>query len=102
MTTQANQLATERAKQVRLMIFDVDGVLTDGGLRYGAQGETIKTFHVLDGHGIKLLQQFNVNTAIISARKSEIVVQRAKDLGIDWLRQGAQDKHAAFEELQFL
>ncbi|MFN5100899.1 MAG: KdsC family phosphatase [Burkholderiaceae bacterium] len=99
MTTQANQLATERAKQVRLMIFDVDGVLTDGGLRYGAQGETIKTFHVLDGHGIKLLQQFNVKTAIISARESEIVVQRAKDLGIDWLRQGAQDKHAAFEEL---
>ena len=99
MTTQATQLATERAKQVRLMIFDVDGVLTDGGLRYGAQGETIKTFHVLDGHGIKLLQQFNVNTAIISARKSEIVVQRAKDLGIDWLRQGAQDKRAAFEEL---
>jgi 3-deoxy-D-manno-octulosonate 8-phosphate phosphatase (KDO 8-P phosphatase) len=99
MTTQATQPATERAKQVRLMIFDVDGVLTDGGLRYGAQGETIKTFHVLDGHGIKLLQQFNVKTAIISARKSEIVVQRAKDLGIDWLRQGAQDKRAAFEEL---
>jgi 3-deoxy-D-manno-octulosonate 8-phosphate phosphatase (KDO 8-P phosphatase) len=99
MTTQATQRATERAKQVRLMIFDVDGVLTDGGLRYGARGETIKTFHVLDGHGIKLLQQFNVKTAIISARKSEIVVQRAKDLGIDWLRQGAQDKRAAFEEL---
>ena len=99
MTTQATQRATERAKQVRLMIFDVDGVLTDGGLRYGAQGETIKTFHVLDGHGIKLLQQFNVKTAIISARESEIVVQRAKDLGIDWLRQGAQDKRAAFEEL---
>ena len=99
MTTQAIQPATERAKQVRLMIFDVDGVLTDGGSRYGAQGETIKTFHVLDGHGIKLLQQFNVKTAIISARKSEIVVQRAKDLGIDWLRQGAQDKRSAFEEL---
>ena len=99
MTTQATQPATECAKQVRLMIFDVDGVLTDGGLRYGAQGETIKTFHVLDGHGIKLLQQFNVKTAIISARESEIVVQRAKDLGIDWLRQGVQDKRAAFEEL---
>ncbi len=56
MTTQALSVATERAKQVRLMIFDVDGVLTDGGLRYGAQGESLKTFHVLDGHGIKLLQ----------------------------------------------
>ena len=99
MTTQAIQLAMERAKQVRLMIFDVDGVLTDGGLRYGAQGETIKTFHVLDGHGIKLLQQFNIRTAIISARESTIVAQRARDLGIDLLRQGVQNKRAAFEQL---
>lgn len=99
MTTQASTLATERAKQVRLMIFDVDGVLTDGGLRYGAQGETLKTFHVLDGHGIKLLQQFNVKTAIISARESAIVVKRAADLSISLLRQGVHDKRTAFEQL---
>lgn len=99
MTTQALSVATERAKQVRLMIFDVDGVLTDGGLRYGAQGESLKTFHVLDGHGIKLLQQFNVKVAIISARESAIVVKRAADLGINMLQQGVHDKRAAFEQL---
>jgi 3-deoxy-D-manno-octulosonate 8-phosphate phosphatase (KDO 8-P phosphatase) len=99
MTTQAITLASERAKQVRLMIFDVDGVLTDGGLRYGPQGETLKTFHVLDGHGIKLLQQFNVKTAIISARESAIVAKRAADLGISLLHQGVHDKRAAFEQL---
>jgi len=99
MTMQATPLATERAKQVRLMIFDVDGVLTDGGLRYGAQGETLKTFHVLDGHGIKLLQQFNVTVAIISARESAIVVKRAADLGISMLQQGVHDKRAAFAQL---
>ncbi len=99
MTAQPAALATERAKQVRLMIFDVDGVLTDGGLRYGAQGETLKTFHVLDGHGIKLLQQLNVRTAIISAREAAIVVKRAADLGISILRQGVHDKRAIFEQL---
>ena len=99
MTTQALLLATERARQVRLMIFDVDGVLTDGGLRYGPQGETLKTFHVLDGHGIKLLQQFNVKTAIISARETAIVAKRAADLGISLLHQGVHDKRAAFEQL---
>lgn len=99
MDTRAEQLAMERAQKVRLMMFDVDGVLTDGGLRYGAHGEAIKTFHVLDGHGIKLLQQFNVKAAIISARDSDIVRRRATDLGINLLHQGVHDKHAAFEQL---
>ena len=89
--------ATERARRVKLMIFDVDGVLTDGGLRYGSEGETIKTFNVLDGHGIKLLQQSGVTTAIISARQSPIVARRASDLGIAILMQGVHDKRAAFE-----
>ena len=89
--------ATERASRVKLMIFDVDGVLTDGGLRYGPDGELIKTFNVLDGHGIKLLQQSGVKTAIISARQSGIVARRAADLGIAILMQGVHDKRAAFE-----
>ena len=89
--------ATERASRVKLMIFDVDGVLTDGGLRYGPDGELIKTFNVLDGHGIKLLQQSGVKTAIISARQSAIVARRAADLGIGILMQGVHDKRAAFE-----
>jgi 3-deoxy-D-manno-octulosonate 8-phosphate phosphatase (KDO 8-P phosphatase) len=91
--------AKERAKQVRLMIFDVDGVLTDGRLRYGGDGELIKTFNVLDGHGIKLLQQSGVKTAIISARQSPIVARRAADLGVNSVLQGIHDKRSAFETL---
>jgi 3-deoxy-D-manno-octulosonate 8-phosphate phosphatase (KDO 8-P phosphatase) len=91
--------AIARAARVRLMIFDVDGILTDGSLHYGPDGEVIKTFNVLDGHGIKLLQQSGVATAIISARKSPIVVRRAADLGIAHVQQGVHDKRAAFEQL---
>ncbi|HEX7636596.1 MAG TPA: HAD family hydrolase [Noviherbaspirillum sp.] len=93
------QDAVARAAQVRLMIFDVDGILTDGSLHYGPQGELIKTFNVLDGHGIKLLQQSGVAAAIISARQSEIVARRAADLGIRHLYQGVHDKKQAFEQL---
>ncbi len=89
----------QRAQRVKLMIFDVDGVLTDGGLRYGAEGEQIKTFHVLDGHGIKLLQQSGVKAAIISARSSDIVARRAADLGMAHLMQGIHDKRAGFDKL---
>lgn len=88
-----------RAARVRLMVFDVDGILTDGSLHYGAEGELIKTFNVLDGHGIKLLQQSGVATAIISARQSALVVRRAADLGIAHLYQGVHDKARAFAEL---
>lgn len=88
-----------RAARVRLMIFDVDGILTDGSLHYAPDGELIKTFNVLDGHGIKLLQQSGVATAIISARKSAIVAKRAADLGILHLFQGVHNKLEAFEEL---
>jgi 3-deoxy-D-manno-octulosonate 8-phosphate phosphatase (KDO 8-P phosphatase) len=92
-------VATERAANVRLMIFDVDGILTDGSLHFGADGEVIKTFNVLDGHGIKLLQQSGVATAIISARQSPIVLRRATDLGIQHVFQGIHDKRNAFEQL---
>ena len=88
-----------RAAQVRLMIFDVDGVLTDGALHFGADGEVIKSFNVLDGHGIKMLQQSGVATAIISARQSAIVMRRATDLGVRHVQQGVHDKRAAFEQL---
>ncbi|RZI44929.1 HAD family hydrolase [Herbaspirillum sp. HC18] len=91
--------AVARAACVQLMIFDVDGILTDGSLHYGPDGELIKTFNVLDGHGIKLLQQSGVATAIISARKSDIVARRASDLGIRHLFQGVHDKRTAFEQL---
>ncbi len=93
-----NLSSVERAKRLRLMIFDVDGVLTDGGLRYGSDGELIKTFNVLDGHGIKQLQNSGVRTAIISARQSTIVARRAADLGITILLQGVHDKKSAFRQ----
>lgn len=99
MQSSTKPTATERAKQVRLMVFDVDGVLTDGRLRYGSDGEVIKTFNVLDGHGIKLLQQSGVKTSIISARQSTIVARRAADLGIGTVLQGIHDKRTAFETL---
>lgn len=91
--------AIARAARIRLMIFDVDGILTSGNLHYGPEGELIKTFNVLDGHGIKLLQQAGIATAIISARKSPIVARRAADLGITHVQQGVHDKRAAFEQL---
>nr|WP_233212678.1 HAD hydrolase family protein [Collimonas sp. PA-H2] len=81
------------------MIFDVDGILTDGGLLYGADGEQLKRFNALDGHGIKQLQQSGVATAIISARQSAIVSRRAGDLGIAHVQQGVHDKYAAFIKL---
>jgi 3-deoxy-D-manno-octulosonate 8-phosphate phosphatase (KDO 8-P phosphatase) len=90
---------TARAAKIRLMIFDIDGVMTDGSLHYMADGEAIKTFHVHDGLGIKLLQQSGVPTAIITARQSEIIAKRAKDLGIEHVMQGVHDKRAGFETL---
>lgn len=89
----------ERAARVKLMIFDVDGVLTDGSLHYGADGEALKTFNVYDGLGIKLLQESGVQTAIISARTSPQVIKRAADLGISHLHQGGHDKLTPFRAL---
>ncbi len=88
-----------RAAAVKVMIFDVDGVLTDGSLTYGPDGEATKTFNVLDGLGIQLLQKTGVHTAIISARSSPIVVRRAADLGIMHVHQGIHDKRIAFAKL---
>ena len=88
-----------RARRIRLMVFDVDGVLTDGSLHFGADGEMLKTFNVLDGHGIKLLQQSGVITAIISARQSALVARRAVDLGITHVQQGVHDKLSGFQAL---
>ncbi len=91
--------ARARAARIRLMIFDVDGILTDGSLQYGAEGEIVKSFNVLDGLGIRLLQQSGVGAAIVTARKSEIVARRAADLGIEHVLQGVHDKRAGFEDL---
>jgi 3-deoxy-D-manno-octulosonate 8-phosphate phosphatase (KDO 8-P phosphatase) len=91
--------STQRAARVKLMIFDVDGVLTDGRLYYGDQGEMLKTFDTLDGHGIKLLAAVGIASAIITGRKSGIVEARARELGIAHIYQGVHDKTAAFADL---
>ena len=88
-----------RAKSVRLAIFDVDGVLTDGTLWIGPSGEVFKPFNILDGHGVKMLQKAGIDTAILSGRDSEAVQRRADELSIRHVVQGAGDKLAAFEEL---
>jgi len=91
--------ALGRAKRVRLMLFDVDGVLTDGRLWYGPSGEVLKAFSVLDGHGVKLLIQSGVAVALLSGRTSAAVAQRAAELGIAQVLQGIEDKLTAFESL---
>ena len=89
----------ERTRRVRLAIFDVDGVLTDGTLYYSGAGEELKAFNVRDGHGMRMLQASGVTLAIITSRTSRGVGVRARDLGINLLYQGASDKTAAFAEL---
>ncbi len=90
-----NQLATN----VRLLILDVDGVMTDGKLYFSASGDSMKTFHTQDGQGIKLLRSSGVAVGIITGRKSEIVAQRAAELGLDHVLQGREDKLQALQEL---
>ena len=91
--------ALARARRVRMVIFDVDGVLTDGRLWYGPGGEELKAFHAFDGHGVKLLQLAGLETALISGRQSAAVAERSRELGIEHVIQGADDKRAAFRSL---
>lgn len=87
------------ATNLKLMAFDVDGVLTDGGLYYTEDGKELKVFNTLDGHGLKMLQKSGVRLAIITGRKSGCVAARAANLGIDLLFQGVEDKRQVMTEL---
>jgi len=89
----------ERLRRLRLMIFDVDGVLTDGTLYFSETGAELKAFNARDGHGLKMLKESGVEVAILSARRSRAVEVRAAELGITLVEQGAKDKGAAFESL---
>lgn len=91
--------APERARRVRLMVFDVDGVLTDGRLWFGAQGEALKVFHSFDGHGIKMLGASGVRIALLSGRRSDAVAARAAELGIERVLQGVARKRERFDAL---
>ncbi len=89
----------QRAAQVRLVIFDVDGVLTDGSLFFGDDGQEYKAFHSRDGHGMKMLQETGVEIGIITARTSQVVEYRMNNLGIRHVYQGKLDKLPAYDEL---
>ena len=89
-----------RAKKVKLLILDVDGVLTDGKIIYGVPDVELKAFDVKDGHGIKLLQRAGVKIAFITGRNSAVVAKRARELKIEHLYQGAIDKLEAYEDLK--
>ena len=91
--------APERARRVKLMLFDVDGVLTDGTLWYGPSGEELKAFHSYDGHGIKMLAESGVRVALLSGRSSAAVAARAAELGIEHVLQGVERKREAYEGL---
>lgn len=87
------------AQGIRVIFFDVDGVLTDGGLYFSAEGETLKRFHTLDGHGIKLLAQAGIVPAVISGRDSAALRKRLGALGVTHARLGTEDKLPAAEAL---
>jgi 3-deoxy-D-manno-octulosonate 8-phosphate phosphatase (KDO 8-P phosphatase) len=90
------------ATRIRLFALDVDGTLTDGTLWYGPDGETLKAFHVHDGLGLRLLLEEGIEIAIITARRSEIVTKRMRDLGITRVYLGRDDKRAVLVELATL
>ncbi|MEJ2478699.1 MAG: 3-deoxy-manno-octulosonate-8-phosphatase KdsC [Acidihalobacter sp.] len=89
----------QRLRDIRLVIFDVDGVLTDGRLVLGDDGQEYKAFNSKDGHGMRMLQDSGVALAILTGRRSQVVERRATDLGIGHVIQGRRDKLPAFEEL---
>lgn len=92
-------LAQRKAREVKLMAFDVDGVMTDGTLFFTAQGDEMKAFNTLDGHGLKILASAGVLLAIITGRTSRALELRARNLGIEILLQGVEDKYGAMQGL---
>lgn len=90
----------QKAANIKLALFDVDGVLTDGKLHYSADGEQLKVFHALDGHGLKMLQSAGIEVGVISARKSLALQTRLNDLGIKHCHLGVNDKLAVFSQIK--
>ncbi len=87
-----------KAQEIRVVFLDVDGVLTDGSLYFTETGETIKRFHTLDGHGLKLLQRIGISTAVITGRDSKPLRLRLEALGIEHVHYGIKHKRPAAEQ----
>jgi YrbI family 3-deoxy-D-manno-octulosonate 8-phosphate phosphatase len=92
----------ESAKKIKLVAFDVDGVLTDGRISYTSAGDEIKSFNVRDGHAIKLLGRAGLTAAIITGRASPMVDRRSAELGIEMVYQGVRDKNVVLDEIMEL
>ncbi|MBI5665200.1 MAG: HAD-IIIA family hydrolase [Nitrospirae bacterium] len=90
---------TEKAKNIRLLVLDVDGVMTDGSIILDNEGNEFKRFHVRDGHGIKMIQKAGITVAIITGRKSKVVEIRAKELGIKEVHQKIFRKSEVFDRM---
>lgn len=88
----------KKAEKIKLLAFDVDGVLTDGGLYFDHKGNELKKFYAQDGHGIKIMQSIGIKTMIISGRQSDCVNHRAEELGIDYIIQGSRNKLKSFSD----
>ncbi len=99
MTTSYQTFPFQKAKGIRMFILDVDGVLTGGDIILNDDGAQLKSFHVRDGHGIKLLQRSGIEVAILTGRTSQVVAHRAKELGIRHIIQGALRKGEAIQTL---
>jgi 3-deoxy-D-manno-octulosonate 8-phosphate phosphatase (KDO 8-P phosphatase) len=89
----------ERARRIRLLALDVDGVLTDGKIYFDSAGNELKSFHTRDGLGMKALQKYGVQLALITGRESPMVTQRADQLGIEHVYQGVTNKMTAYMDL---
>lgn len=90
----------ERARKMKILVLDVDGVMTGGQIILDNNGDELKMFNVRDGHGIKMLQRAGVPVAIITGRSSKVVELRARELGIEVVYQGARDKMAAYADMK--
>ena len=90
----------EKLKNIRLLLLDVDGVMTDGGIIYDASGLETKRFNVKDGHGIKMLQRYGIEVGIITGRTSKVVDNRARELGINLVYQGALKKLESYDDVK--
>ena len=88
-----------KAQGIRVVFFDVDGVLTAGGLYFSGQGEELKRFHTLDGHGLKMLQKAGITPAVVTGRDSAPLRLRLKQLGVEHVRYGTEDKVPAAESI---
>ncbi len=97
--TKIKQSLRLKTKKIKLLLLDVDGVLTDGRIILDNHGNELKAFHVRDGHGIKLAQKAGITIGIITGRKSNVVSLRAQELGIQEVHQGVHDKISVYESL---